>query len=53
MKNLLNTQRGNTRVIFAGNIVYQNPHKTHLQALDFAKRMSDKYNMRFTYTLIK
>lgn len=53
MKRLLNTQRGNTRVIFAGGIVYQNPHKTHLQALDFAKRMCDRFNMGFTYTLIK
>lgn len=53
MKRLLNTQVGNTRVTFAGGIVYQNPHKTHLQAIDFAKRMHDKFNIGFTYTLIK
>jgi hypothetical protein len=53
MKRLLNAQRGNTRVIFAGGIVYQNPYKTHFEALDFAKRMSDRFNIGFSYTLIK
>lgn len=53
MKSNLYTETGNTEIVFAGNIIYRNPHKTHLQALDFAKKMSAKFNIGFTYTLIK
>lgn len=52
-KSLINTQKGDTRVIFTNGVVHENPYETHLQTLDFAKKMSEKYNIGFTYTLIK
>lgn len=49
----LATETGNTEVTFSDGTIYQEPFATHLQALEHAKRMSDKLNIGFTYKLIK
>lgn len=52
MKNNIETERGNTKINFIGNGSCTPKAFTHSEALAWAKKVSEKNNIGFTYQLI-